>query len=187
MEYTVECWFQKELANFYAKHGFDKNISQEIEKKYGPIGWHCYQKQFELELLKYLTSNLKQPVILDLGAGMAISLDKDYAKIKEKMHHEDKALYERCFKEKHSCDFKDIKKTLSKFDNVVYLQLPKDYKRKMEKAAQDRLNGAFLSTKQYEQLSTLLVDVDGLVEGKEKNSKVAKKLANEIVKGKEKT
>ena len=176
---------EKELSNFYSKHGFDKNISQEIERKYGPIGWHCYQKQFEIELLKYISSNLNQPVILDLGAGMAISLDKDYERIKKRMRVEDRALYDHCFQ--CSFSFKDIRKALNKFDNVIYLQLPKDYKTKMEKASKDRLNEVFLSTKQYDQLSTKTANVDGLIDGNKKNKERAEIVVDKILKEKQKS
>lgn len=177
---------EKKLSNFYSKHGFNKELSQEIDKKYGPIGWHFYQKQFELELLRYITSKLKQPVILDLGAGMTISLDKDYQKIAQKMLIEDKKLYNACFNKKISFDFKDIKKELKKFQNVVYLQLPKDYKTKMTKAANDKLNDIFLSTKQYEELSKMTINVDGLINGNEKNKAKAESLVGEIIKAKSK-
>ena len=156
-----------------------------MEKKYGPVGWHCYQKQFEMELLKCLTSNLNQPVILDLGAGMAISLERDYKKIKKETFLKDKRLYEKCFSKKCSCEFKEIKKILNKFENVVYLQLPKDYKLKMDKAAKDKLNDIFLSTNQYEQLSKTTINVDGLICGNEKNNEVAKRIVDQIVKEKE--
>ena len=172
---------EKKLSNFYSKHGFRKELSQEIEKKYGPIGWHFYQKQFELELLRYITSKLKQPVILDFGAGMTISLDKDYQKISQIMAREDKNLYAACFK---IFSFKDIKREVGKFQNVVYLQLPRDYKAKMDKASKDKLNDIFLSTKQYEELSKKTINVDGLINGSEKNKEKAKSIVGEIIKEK---
>lgn len=178
---------EKKLSNFYSKHGFSKELSQEIEKKYGPIGWHFYQKQFELELLRYITSKLKEPVILDLGAGMTISLDNDYQKVSQRMMSEDKNLYVACFNKKRSFSFKDIKKEIGKFQNVVYLQLPKDYKTKMDKASKDKLNDIFLSTKQYEELSKMTINVDELINGSEINKEKAKNIVSEIIKEKVKT
>ena len=178
---------EKKLSHFYAKHGFDKTVSQEVEQKHGPLGWHCYQKQFEFELLRHVVTTLKQPVILDLGAGMAISLDKEYGKIKNKMLADDEKLYERCFNQQSPASFEEIKKLLSDFDKIVYLQLPKDYGNKMAKAAGDRLNKNFLASKQFEQLATMTVNVDGLIDWNKKNKEKATSLANKIVNEKTRT
>ncbi len=160
----------------YKAMGFDKNISQELKRRFGDIAWHFYQKQFETKLLQAIVQQLRVPCIIEVGGGSAISLDKDYAILAQQFAKIDQALFEKLINWKY-IGFDKIANCLRDFDHVVYLELPKDYKKTMEKAGTDPLNDLFLSTKQYEQLATHTLSVEGLIRG----SMVDKTRLNEIL------
>lgn len=145
----------------YQQMKFNGYISQYVNIHYGPIAWHCYHKQFENAMLQDIIDTLDTPVILDLGGGVGISLDKDYQKLRERITPEDERKLERHFSRIDTIGFDKTKALLSYFANVVCLQLPKDFSN-FNKASQDRLNKVFISTHQYEETATQSISVKDL-------------------------
>lgn len=171
----------KGLQHFYLRRGYSPTIAKQMDQMYGALGWHYYQKFYETELLKNVIAQLKKPVILDLGAGMTICLEKEYAKIKDDLLKQDPNFFKLAFPNDDKINLWNIQKLLRDFRNVVYLKLPDDYKDKMVMAAGDILNKHFLASGQYEFTKHFTINVDGLVQGMNRNRAKAKQLANEIV------
>lgn len=171
----------KGLQHFYLRRGYSPIIAKQVDKMYGALGWHYYQKYYETELLKNLLSQLKKPVILDLGAGMTVCLENEYREIKDDLQKKDTNFFKLAFPNGDKINLWNIQKLLKDFRNVVYLKLPDDYKDKMVKAADDPLNKHFLASRQYEFTKHFTINVDGLVQGMNRNRAKAKELANEIV------
>ena len=76
------CKRQKEMRTLlpnvpnYEEMGFDGRVSN-YARDLGLVEWHFYQKQFENQLLKSIVANMQTPAIIDMGGGMAISLDEE--------------------------------------------------------------------------------------------------------------
>ena len=146
----------------YEELGFKRDVSNYLLDNYGSIAWHFYQKQFENALLKSVVEQLQEPVILDLGGGMAISLEKDYEILDKKFRELNPKLYNENFN-LHMIGFKHIKKALKPFKNVIYLSLPDNYLELKSRARKDNLNEIFISTGQYNELASKIVDTTGLL------------------------
>ena len=164
----------------YEEMGFDGKVSDFLEKNYGAVGWHFYQKQFENTLLEAVIEQLSEPVILDFGGGMAISLDRDYEKLDKIFKEKNAELYRKHFK-LGKIGFNRVKKTLRNFKKVVYLKLPRDYKQLGGRASRAKLNDAFISTGQYNELATITVDTAGLFQQGRLDEKKLSAVANTIL------
>lgn len=145
----------------YEQMGFDPNVSQIIDRQFGKVAWHFYQKQFETALFEEIVENITTPVVLDLGGGMGISLDKDYKKLEEMARNVDEKKFKAIFPMRAEIGFDKIKSLLDNFPNVVYLELPNDFFH-LQKASKDPLNKIFLSTHQYEETATQTVKAEML-------------------------
>ena len=167
------------VAN-YKEMGFDGRASDFLRENFGITAWHFYQKQFENELLRQVVINLPCPAIIDLGGGMAISLEKDYSFLTSKF----KSLNEDLFNKHINIEktgFNHIEKALKPFKNVLYLRLPINYQ-KMKKARNNHdLNDLFINTKQYEKLSTLTIDTETIIEEEKINETMLSSVVNDII------
>ena len=156
----------------YEELGYNEKISREIQDRAGELGlnrnvaWHYYQKRFENELLGALVEQLEVPAIIDLGGGVPICLTKDY-----------QIIYDAA--KKHGIDIEkympkpevleaQTEQVFAKFpkQNTFYLELPKDYKKTMEKAGGEPLNDAFIGTGQYEKRAGEKIQVGEMIHGK---------------------
>lgn len=165
----------------YEDYGYHDDLSRIMLKYYGEIGWHFYEKQFENKLLADIIAQLRKPCILELGGPVAISLDKQYDVIAEKMKIRNPALFKSGFKENNK-GFSFIKECLLPFKNVILLTLPDDYKFKMMKASCDALNPHLLSSGQYDRLATKSICVESLFNEDNINNVVCDKICNKIIK-----
>lgn len=165
----------------YSTWGFRKAISCKMREKYGPVAWHFYQKQFETRLFLELVEKLNQPVILDLGGGMGISMDKHYNFLETIAKKKNPEMFEKIFPLKDFIGFDKIKKIMEKFENVVCLQLPSNYKSYMDKAKNEPLNFFTMSTGQYQQTATIPVDVSYLYNKNKPNWKRATIISENIL------
>lgn len=163
----------------YEDMGFNGEVSDLVKNKYGIIAWHFYQKQFENQLLQALTQQLDSPCIVDMGSGMAVSLDMYYKDLSKKFKKVDPELYLKNF-DLSKIGAYQIAGALHGFKNIVNLNLPNDFKYTMQKAAADELNTYFISTRQYQRLATSSVDIDGLINGNTFNPEVLAKIVGDI-------
>ena len=171
----------------YEELGFDGELSQRIRDNFGPIAWHMYQKQFENQLLLSIIDNLEEPVILDLGGGMTISLDKDYEILEHQFRNNPnltKYNFDKIFNKEYM-GYDIIRNCLAPFDKVVELVLPENYKQTKRRASDDKLNEYFISTGQYHEQAKISVHTDGLIVGEGNNQhvdeQVLKTITNEIL------
>ena len=177
------CSRQKEMRALlpnvpnYEELGFDGRVSN-YARDLGMVEWHFYQKQFENQLLKAIVENLKVPAIIDMGGGMAISLDDEYEDIAYDLQAFNPVMFQR-YVNMDNIGFNHIQNALAPFKNVVELVLPEDYKESMEKASLDKLNDKFISSGQYAKLATKHVSVEGLISEVDYDEKKA----DEIVSG----
>ncbi len=165
----------------YEDYGYTEDLSRIMLKYYGEIGWHFYEKQFENKLLADIVSQLKEPCILELGGPVAISLDKQYDVVAEKMKTRNPAIFKSGFKEDNK-GFLFIQNCLSPFKNVISLTLPDDYKLKMMKTSCDALNPHLLASGQYDKLATKSICVDNLIDEDNINDSICSKICNKIIK-----
>ncbi len=182
-----ECWVcdrQIEMRTLlpnvpnYKDLGFDSRISN-YARELGIVEWHFYQKQFENQLLKSVVSNLKTPAIIDMGGGMAISLDEEYEDIAYDLKTFNPVMFQR-YVDMSNIGFNHIKEALAPFKNVVELVLPEEYKESMEKASLDKLNDKFIKSGQYAMLATKHVSVEGLISEVDYNAERANQIVDEI-------
>lgn len=145
----------------YEELGFNGEVSNFIRDKFGIVGWHFYQKQFENQMLQALTQQLDFACIVDMGGGMSISLDEEYSKLDKQFRQLDEDLYLKHF-DLTKVGFAFIQESLSPFKNIVELQLPKDYSM-FERASKDELNATFISSGQNHQLATMTVNVGDII------------------------
>lgn len=139
------CEKQKELRKMfpnlpnYHEMGFKENVSNFLKDNFGMVAWHFYQKQFEIQLLKEVMKQVENPCIFDLGGGLPISLERDYILLDKRFRKINKEIYLKNFN-LNLISFGNIKSILQSFKNVIYLRLPQDYKKIMERAGKDQLN-----------------------------------------------
>ena len=145
----------------YEELGFNGEVSNFIRDKFGIVGWHFYQKQFENQMLQALTQQLDFACIVDMGGGMSISLDEEYSKLDKQFRQLDEDLYLKHF-DLTKVGFAFIQESLSPFKNIVELQLPKDYSM-FERESKDELNATFISSGQNHQLATMTVNVGDII------------------------
>ena len=148
----------------YEDMGFRGHISHYMEDNFGKVGWHFYQKQFENQLLSEIIEQLSTPAIIDMGGGMAISLDDEYSKIAEGLQEKDSVVL-RKYIDMDKVGFSHIADSLSHCPNVVELRLPDNYRETMARASRDELNEKFISSGQFGQVSTRHIATDGLITG----------------------
>lgn len=178
------CKRQKEMRTLlpnvpnYEEMGFDGRVSN-YARDLGLVEWHFYQKQFENQLLKAIVENLQTPAIIDMGGGMAISLDEEYEDIAYDLQDFNPVMFKK-YVDMNQIGFNHIKETLAPFKNVVELVLPEEYKESMEKASLDKLNDKFISSGQYAMLATKHVSVEGLISEVDYNAERANQIVDEI-------
>jgi len=147
----------------YDDMGYNESVSQYLRENFGQIGWHYYQKQFENQLLTAILEQASTPCIFDMGGGMTISLDKDYAILDKKFRELNEDIYLKYFN-LDQIGFQHIDRALEPFKNVISLQLPANYKSNMQKAGNDELNPLFISTGQYDNIAKYHIDTTGLIQ-----------------------
>ncbi len=156
----------------YEDFGYDAEFSKQMQEKYGPIGWHFYEKQFENLLMEHIFETLEGEYIFDTGGGATVSLDKDYELLRAKMSEEEL----KKFPYMDKIGFDKTKQILKKFSRVCYVKLPHDKAMWGERAKQaERDNDMFLSTGQYEQLATDSIEMEGIYENGSINSELLEK------------
>ena len=164
----------------YEDLGFNGEASNFLRDKFGEVAWHFYQKQFENQLLQALTEQLNFPCIVDMGGGMAVSIDEEYAKFDKKFREINEQLYLKNFK-LDKIGFNVIEKTLQPFNNVIELKLPKGYEQDNKKARENgMLNELFVKSGQYHKLAKTTEVVSGIIESDKVNWKNLSLLCEEI-------
>ncbi len=156
----------------YEELGYNEKISREIQDRAGELGlnrsvaWHYYQKRFENELLGSLVEQLEVPAIIDLGGGVPICLTKDYQIIYKKAVEMGFDIEE--YMPKPEVLEKQTNEVFGAFpkENIFYLELPRDYKKTMEKAGHEPLNDTFIGTGQYQERAGEIIKVGEMIEGK---------------------
>lgn len=162
----------------YDEMGFNGDVSN-FANKFGDVAWHFYQKQFENRMLSCIVDQLSTPAIVDMGGGMAVSLDEEYAKIAGEISKQYPDQYKKHMNLNY-VGFNIIQKELAKCPNVVNLVLPKDYKN-MEKAnGNQNLNDKFVESGQFEKVANVNIPVDGLINGNTYNPEVLNQIVKKI-------
>ncbi len=189
------CIYQKELRTLLPNLcnledlGFNGQVAGFIDKNYGKVASHFYIKQFENKFLKELLNQLPQPCVIDMGGGLAVSLDDEYKQVidsfisqVEKYDKTTKQNMKKMFKDNFNFDllgFDKIEECLKPFKNVVSLQLPQNYKENNAKA-NDVLNEYFIKSNQYDRLGKINIVVEGLVVNNTLNHKVKEDIVKTI-------
>lgn len=164
----------------YDDLGFNDQASNFLRDKFGIVAWHFYQKQFENQLLQALTQQIDFACIIDMGGGMSISLDDEYAKLDKQFREIDEKLYTQHI-DLTKIGFKHIQEALKPFKNIVGLKLPKDYEKTMKKAEGNlEINNLFIKSGQNHQLSTQTIYVAGLINGDKVDMNCLKSICEEI-------
>ncbi|MCQ2556057.1 MAG: hypothetical protein MJ149_01865 [Clostridia bacterium] len=171
--------FLPNVRNYYEMF-YSEAVASFIKDTYGEVAWSFYQKQFEIKLLSDVVKNLPYACILNIGGTIPICLEEEYKTFAKMFKEVDGKLYNMYFGE-NQLGFEHIKKILEKFDNVIEFKLPKNYKETMERAGKSKFNTHALRSKQYSQLATFSIDVNGLIYGDNYNEIVAEQIANSIV------
>lgn len=178
------CERQKEMRKIlpkvpnYKEMGFNGDISN-FARSLGDVAWHFYQKQFENRMLTCIVDQLDTPAIVDMGGGMAVSLDDEYSKIAEQVSVQ----YPDQYRDNMNMDyvgFDIICRELAKCPNVVNLVLPQDYKNMDKAKGNQTLNDKFVSSGQFEKLANISIPVDGLINGNTYNPEVLKQIVDKI-------
>lgn len=164
----------------YEQMGYNVKVSQFLEEKFGKIAWHFYQKQFENQLLKQIVEQIDCPCIIDMGGGMCVCPIEEYKKLDKIFRKLDPELYKKHF-DLSKISFSHIEVCLSKFKNVIELQLTKDYELLTKKARENKLNEIFVATKQYSKLATKSIQTAGLISNNEINQRKFKEIINNIL------
>ena len=146
----------------YSQFGFKPEVSQYLEKHFGKVAWHYYQKQFENLLIQDICDKISGAIILDTGGGMPVSLDEDYSKLREKFESLDKDLFYREFSRLDMIGKSVTHDIYHRFDNVVYLKLPDEVLERSDRAQDDGISSKFVESKDYEQVSNMVIDTTGL-------------------------
>lgn len=162
----------------YEDMGFNGEVST-YARSLGELAWSFYQKQFENQMLAGIMEQLSTPAILDMGGGMAISLDDDFAVLAEQLYEKSPQLFEK-YIDMNWIGFDHVKREISKCPNVVNLVLPTNYA-SMDKAnGNQNINNRFIASGQYEQLATMNIPVEGLVAGNSVNRDRLGQIVNTI-------
>jgi len=168
-----------DLPNYF-DFGFDMSTSKAVKVGLGEIAWHLYQKGFETRLLNEFIMRLEKPGILDMGGGMAVSLDDDYEKLLRGMSESQRRLYLKHLTQDEHVGFNKVFLALAPFKNIVQLKLPADYKETHSKASKNSLNDAMIASRQFDLLARFTVSTDGLIYNNGKESVGDEKRAGEI-------
>ena len=178
------CDMQKDMRRLlpnvpnYEDMGFNGEVSN-FARSLGDLAWNFYQKQFENQLLEAVMNQLQTPAILDTGGGVAVSLDDDFAVLAEQLYDKYPDVFSK-YMNMNNIGFDIIQREMSKCPTVVNLVLPNNYA-SMDKAnGNQNINDRFIASGQYEQLATLNVPVEGLVEGNSVNRDRLGQIVNTI-------
>lgn len=184
-----DCWvlyeqrFYREkmpdLPNYH-NYGYNGDVSNYLRKNFGMVAWHYYQKQFEQLLLEDICKHYNGPAILDMGGGMAISLDQDYLQLHNKFKVLAPTLYAKYFTRLDKIGFDRIQNVMQNFNNVIYLKLPEDYSNHGTRAMHDKLNPLFISSHQFDELATKIIDVSNLFNNNQINMNELNKITTHI-------
>lgn len=163
----------------YDDFGCDTDTSSVLRKKFGLLACHYYEKQFENQLLQALSAQVDFACIIDMGGCMSISLDKEYSKLDKQFREIDEKLYLKYF-DLTKYGFSIVKGAISPFKNIVELQLPKNYKKTMQRAGDSELNDLIIQSGQNHQLATQTIQVAGHVDGNQANWEQVRLLCEQI-------
>lgn len=150
----------------YEDMGYSLKFSQYMINYHGTVGWHSYQKQFETILLYSFFDNLDQPMIIDMGGSMGVSLDEYIDPFLEEFEQQNPDKYAEYFKRRDVIGFDKIYNLLKPFKNVFSMKLPDNYYQTMLKASSSKLNNFFTVTDQYDISAKHQIHLGGLINGK---------------------
>ena len=165
----------------YSDFGFNPESSKYLERNFGKIAWHYYQKQFENLLIQDICANIQGAVILDTGGGMPISLDQEYAELRNKFENINSSLFHREFKHIDMISKAITSDIYSKFEHIVYLKMPDSIIDRSDRAQDDYIGKKFIESGDYDKIATDVVDTTGLyVDGKPQHN-VLDTITNNII------
>lgn len=165
----------------YSQFGFKFEVSQFLEKNFGKVAWHYYQKQFENLLVQDICDKVSGAIVLDTGGGMPISLDREYDNLRAKFESIDSTLFHREFTHLDMVS-KDVTHNIYfKFENVVYLKFAEDIMYRSRRAQGDFIGSKFVESKDYEAVSTITVDTTGLYVSGNPNFAVLDNIVDNII------
>lgn len=168
----------------YKEMGFNGDVSN-FANKFGEVAWHFYQKQFENRMLTCIVDQLSTPAIVDMGGGMAVSLDDDYKQVAKLMSKKYPEEYKK-YMDTTQIGFNIIQRELAKCPTVVNLVLPKDYKNMSKAKGNQGINDKFIASGQFQKLATVNIPVDGLIVGDTYNPDVLNQIVGKIQASKDK-
>lgn len=144
------------LINRAKEYGMDPNII-----------WSYYQKFYEIELLKQVPFHLTEPVILDMGGGVPVVLQKEFERCENriKLLMLSKSQLRSVIPYSPSEMQVELNKAFDSFDksNIVSLHLPKGYETQDRRSARDKLTAGFIASGQYDERAGVVVDTTGMV------------------------
>ena len=182
--YSEQLRMRKMLPNVsnYCDMGWNGEVSSFLDKNFGKVAWHYYEKQFENQLLTEIIDQLTQPVILDTGAGMTISLEREYLDLTYQFLKLDAKKFRENFDEL-KVGYGFIRRAILPFRHIIELKLPENYKQSMHglRASQDELNEKFIASGQYSKYAEKSISVEGLIESKEVNKQKLDEICDAIL------
>ena len=110
--------------------------------------------------------NLDQPMIIDMGGSMGVSLDEYIDPFLEEFEQQNSDKYAEYFKRRDVIGFDKIYNLLKPFKNVFSMKLPDNYHQTMLKASSSKLNNSFTVTDQYDTSAKHQIHLGGLINGK---------------------
>ena len=175
-----EIRLRKLLPNLpnYIDLGFRPEVQRNMES-HGHIGWFFYHKQFETMLLEQLLEQLPCAAIIDLGGGVPISLDRDFAKLGAELENRNPTAFARDFNMK-KIGFKKLQRIFKPFRNIVFLQLPEN-EPVFKEAREDENNRKMLSTGQYQKTATKTIVVENIKDNGKTNQKKLDNMVKKII------
>lgn len=157
----------------YRQFGFKPEISQYLEHNFGKVAWHYYQKAFENMLMQDICENVSGAVILDVGGGMPVCLDREYDRLRAKFESLDRKLFYREFNHLDWVNKEVTHGIYTGFKNVIHLETPEHKSDRSDRALDNVLNRYFLASMDYEKVARTTIDTTGLfVGGKYVDSKL---------------
>ena len=147
----------------YEDLGYNANIAS-IMHKFGYMGAHLYETQYEAQIIRTLLSTIKVPIILDLTPTATIALADIKTESTEKLL---KNSFIRDYVDMKYTSFYPIRKAVRPYENIVFLRSPK-----LDNLPTDKLfslDQVYSQSKQYHALATTTIDADGLVENGKTN------------------
>lgn len=150
------------------------------------IVWSYYQKFYEIEFLKQIPVHLTQPVILDMGGGVPVVLQKEFERCeyKARLLMISKSQLRSVIPYTPTEMQVELNKAFENFDksNIVSLHLPKGYETQDRRSARDKLTAGFIASGQYDERAGVMVETTGMVLSEHNvNQEVVSSVADTII------